>query len=196
MPLDRETVAREAGSCGVAAMLMDIRLVLPDGRDAAAGEIGEVWLKGPSVTPGYWNQPEATAKAFHGEWFRTGDAATCSADGFYRIVDRWKDMYISGGENVYPAEVESILAEHTAIAEAAVVGVADERWGESGCAFVVARPNASIAAVEIVNHCSARLARYKVPRHVRFVDMLPRTASGKVRKDELRRAFSKTESVT
>ncbi len=193
IPLDRETIAREAGSCGVAAMLMEIRLVGPDGGDVAEGEVGELWLKGPSVTPGYWNQPEATAKAFDGDWFKTGDAAVRNAQGFYRIVDRWKDMYITGGENVYPAEIESILAEHGGIAEAAVVGVADERWGESGCAFVVARPGSALAAAEIVAHCRDRLARYKVPSHVRLVDTLPRTASGKVRKDELRRAFSQTE---
>jgi fatty-acyl-CoA synthase len=195
LPLDREIIAREAGSCGVPVMLIEVRVVGPDGHDVAAGEVGELWLRGPSVTSGYWNQPEATAKAFQGEWFRTGDAAVCNAQGFYRIVDRWKDMYISGGENVYPAEVESVLAEHAAIAEAAVVGVADARWGESGCAFIVLRAERIAAPADILAHCRERLAGYKTPRHVRLVDQLPRTASGKVKKDELRRQFTQTENV-
>jgi fatty-acyl-CoA synthase len=195
LPIDRAAITREAGSCGVPAMLVEVRLVGPDGVDVAPGEVGELWLRGPSVTPGYWNQTEATTKAFAGDWFKTGDAAVCNAQGFYRIVDRWKDMYISGGENVYPAEIESVLAEHAAIAEAAVVGVVDERWGESGCAFVVLRSGCNVAPGEILAHCRERLAGYKTPKHIRLVDQLPRTASGKVRKDELRRAFSQTENV-
>lgn len=187
MPLDRATLARKAGSCGLAAKLMGVRLVDEKGNDVADGEVGEIWLKGPSVTPGYWNQPEATARSFHDGWFKTGDAARRDAEGFYQIVDRWKDMFITGGENVYPAEIESVLAEHAGVVEAAVVGVADAQWGESGCAYVVAR--APLTPVEIVQHCGARLARYKIPKHVRFTDVLPRTGSGKVKKDELRRAF-------
>jgi fatty-acyl-CoA synthase len=195
LPIDRETITREAGSCGVPTMLIDVCLVGQDGRDVATGEVGELWLRGPSVTPGYWNQPETTAKTFDGDWFKTGDAAVCNAQGFYRIVDRWKDMYISGGENVYPAEIESVLAEHAAIAEAAVVGVADARWGESGCAFVVLRPGHKAEPKEILIHCRGRLAGYKTPKHVRLVDALPRTASGKVKKDELRRLYTQTENV-
>lgn len=187
MPLDRKAIAARAGMCGVAAMLIDVRLVDADGRDVGAGEVGEIWLKGPSVTPGYWQQPDATARAFQDGWFKTGDAARRDADGFYQIVDRWKDMYISGGENVYPAEVESVLAEHPAVAEAAVVGVADAQWGESGCAYIVTR--AALTADDVTRHCRERLAHYKVPKHVHFVDLLPRTGSGKVKKDDLRRAF-------
>ena len=189
MPVDRAAIARKAGSSGVSAMLVDVRLVGPDGRDVADGEIGEIWLKGPSVTPGYWNQPEATAKAFCDGWFKTGDAARRDAEGFYQIVDRWKDMYISGGENVYPAEVESVLAEHAQIVEAAVVGVADDRWGEVGCAYVVLKGAGALTAEAVLEHCRAKLARYKIPRYVRFVEILPRTGSGKVRKDELRSAY-------
>jgi fatty-acyl-CoA synthase len=188
MPLDRATVAAKAGSCGVPAMMIAVRLVDTDGRDVAPGEVGEIWLKGPSVTPGYWKQPEITAKSFHDGWFKTGDAARRNEDGFYQIVDRWKDMFITGGENVYPAEIESVLAEHPVIVEVAVVGVADPQWGESGCAYVVAR--APLTAEDVIAHCRGRLARYKVPKHVRFADALPRTGSGKVKKDELRRAFS------
>jgi fatty-acyl-CoA synthase len=190
IPLDRETVARKAGTSGVAAMLIEARLTDSNGRDVPTGEVGEIWLKGPSVTPGYWNQPEVTAKCFQDGWFKTGDAARCDADGFYQIVDRWKDMFISGGENVYPAEIESVLVEHPEIAEAAVVGVADSRWGEAGCAYLVTRTE--IAADAVLEHCRGRLARYKLPKHVRFVAQLPRTGSGKVRKDELRRAFQES----
>jgi fatty-acyl-CoA synthase len=187
MPIDRKAIAERAGMCGVAAMLIDVRLVDPHGHDAKVGEVGEIWLKGPSVTPGYWQQPEATEKAFQDGWFKTGDAACRDADGFYQIVDRWKDMYISGGENVYPAEVESVLAEHPAISEAAVVGVADTQWGESGCAYIVTR--APLTADDVTRHCRERLAHYKVPKHVHFIDLLPRTGSGKVKKDDLRHAF-------
>lgn len=187
MPLDRDTVARKSGSCGVRAAMIDVRIVTEAGTDAAPGEVGEIWLRGPSVTPGYWGQAEITAKSFSDGWFKTGDAARCDADGFYQIVDRWKDMYITGGENVYPAEVESILAEHPAIAEAAVVGVPDAQWGETGCAYVVVRSH--LAAADIIAHVQDRLARYKVPRHVAFVEGLPRTGSGKVKKDDLRRLF-------
>jgi fatty-acyl-CoA synthase len=191
MPLDREVLHRKAGSCGLRAMLIDIRIVGPDGDDVADGEVGEMWLKGPSVTPGYWNQPEITAKSFHDGWFKTGDAARRDPNGYYQIVDRWKDMFITGGENVYPAEIEAALVEHASVAECAVIGVADARWGESGCAFVVLRNDTS--EQDLLAHCSARLARYKIPKHVRFVDTLPRTGSGKVKKDALRRAFAGIE---
>jgi len=190
IPIDAKTIKEQAGSCGVAAPMIDIRLVTGEGADAAPGEVGEIWLRGPSVTPGYWKQPEATAKAFQDGWFKTGDAATRDGEGFYRIVDRWKDMYISGGENVYPAEIEAALAEHPAVAESAIVGVADPRWGESGCAYVVLRGGANASGEAIVTHCRERLAGYKVPKHVRFVETLPRTASGKVKKQELRHAFA------
>ncbi|HEY0104986.1 MAG TPA: AMP-binding protein [Rhizomicrobium sp.] len=186
-PLDRDTVARKAGTSGVKAPMIEVRLVTSDGHEAAEGEVGEIWLKGPSMTPGYWNQKEATAKAFADGWFKTGDAARRDGDGFYQIVDRWKDMYITGGENVYPAEVESVLAEHPAIAEAAVIGVPDAKWGESGCAYVVLREH--LIAADVIAHVRGRLARYKVPKHVAFVDTLPRTGSGKVKKDDLRRIF-------
>ena len=196
MPLDDATLARKAGSSGVPALTIEARLVGADARDVGPGEVGEIWLRGPSVTPGYWNQPEATARAFHDGWYKTGDAARRDEDGFYYIVDRWKDMYISGGENVYPAEVENVLAGHPAVAEAAVVGVADAQWGESGCAYVVPRDGRALAAAEILEFCRPKLARYKVPKHVRFVEALPRTGSGKVRKDELRHAFASTNRET
>lgn len=187
VPLDREVARAKAGSAGVAAPAVEIRIVGADGADVAEGEVGEMWLRGPSITPGYWNQPEATAKAFVDGWFRTGDAARRDADGFYFIIDRYKDMYITGGENVYPAEVEGVIGAMDAVAEAAVVGVADARWGECGWAFVVRRPGGAVLAQDVLAACDARLARYKRPAQVRFVDALPRTASGKIQKDLLRR---------
>jgi fatty-acyl-CoA synthase len=191
VPLDPEVARRKIGSVGIPGPAMEVRLVSADGHDVAPGEAGELWLRGPSITPGYWNQPEITAKSFaEGRWFRTGDAARVDEDGFYFIVDRWKDMYITGGENVYPAEVEATLAEMPQIADSAVVGVPDARWGETGCAFVVLRPGAACDAKDIMAWCEERLARYKRPAHVRFVETLPRTASGKVQKDVLRKAFA------
>lgn len=190
VPLDPALARAKLGSAGLRAPACEIRLVGPDGRDAADGEIGEIWLRGPSLANGYWRNPAATAAAFHEGWFRSGDAARRDADGFYFIVDRWKDMYISGGENVYPAEVEAVLEALPAVSEAAVVGVPDERWGETGCAYLVLREGAVLETTAVLTACDAAIARYKRPAHVRFVDALPRTASGKVQKDALRRAFA------
>jgi fatty-acyl-CoA synthase len=122
-------------------------------------------------------------------WYRSGDAATVDSDGFYRIADRWKDMYISGGENVYPAEVEEVLYQHPAIAEVAIIGVPDETWGEVGRAIVVPKPDCSLTEADVMNHCQGRLARYKQPRSVVFLDALPRNATGKVHKPTLRDRF-------
>lgn len=188
MPVhDVERLKAKAGSCGLPLIAVQPRIVDEDGRDVAQGETGELWLKGPSITPGYWNQPELTAAAFHDGWFKTGDAALQDADGFYYLVDRKKDMYISGGENVYPAEVEAVLAELPEVAEAAVIGVADERWGEVGRAFIILKAGTTLTADAIAAHCAARLARFKVPASVVLTDTIPRTASGKVQKHLLPR---------
>ena len=194
VPLDPQIARAKVGSAGIASPAMEVRLVGRDGQDVQPGEAGEVWLRGPSVTPGYWNQPEATAKTFApGGWFRTADAARQDEDGYYFIVDRWKDMYITGGENVYPAEVEAALIEMPLVAEAAVVGVPDARWGEAGCAYVVLRPGNPCDIAAVMAWCDGRLARYKRPAHVRFIGELPRTASGKIQKDILRRAFADSQ---
>jgi fatty-acyl-CoA synthase len=190
LPIDRERVSEKRGSAGVCSILISARVVDAEGRDLPDGEVGEIWLKGPSVTPGYWNQPDTTARAFSADgWFKTGDAARRDKDGFFFIVDRWKDMYISGGENVYPAEVEAALRTHPAIGDAAVVGVPDKQWGEVGCAFVVLREGAALTEPEAVSYARERLARYKTPKHVRFVDSIARNASGKILKDVLRKQF-------
>ena len=187
MPVDdRDVLVAKAGSIGLPYLSVEARIVDAKGCDIADGETGELWLRGPSVTSGYWNQPDATANAFDGEWFRTGDAARRDADGYYFLVDRKKDMFISGGENVYPAEVEAALAAHDGIAESAVIGVVDAHWGEVGRAFVVPVAGTALDAAAIVAHCRARLAGFKVPKSVVLVEALPRTASGKVQKHLLR----------
>ena len=183
MPVDdRDVLVVKAGSIGLPYLSVEARIVDAAGRDIADGETGEMWLRGPSITSGYWNQPAATANAFDGDWFKTGDAARRDADGYYFLVDRKKDMFISGGENVYPAEVEAALAAHDGIAESAVIGVADAHWGEVGRAFVVPVAGIELDAAAIVAHCRARLAAFKVPKSVVLVETLPRTASGKVQK--------------
>ncbi|MFD0523092.1 AMP-binding enzyme [Paractinoplanes durhamensis] len=144
-------------------------------------------MRGPNVTPGYWENAAATSSSFAEDgWFRTGDIAVVSADGHYRIVDRLKDMFVSGGENVYPAEVEAAIFEHPAIAEAAVIGVPDEKWGEVGRAFVVLVPSHSLTADELRAFLAGRLGRYKIPKYLDIVADLPRTGSNKVRKAPLR----------
>jgi fatty-acyl-CoA synthase len=161
-------------------------------RDAETGELlegaaeGELVVKGPNVFAGYWRNEEATRAVLDGGWLRTGDVAERDMEGYYRIRGRLKEMFISGGENVYPAEVESALAEHPAVADVAVVGVADERWGEVGAAFVVLAADTTASADELREFCLRRLARYKVPKSFTFVAELPRSAMNKVLKDELR----------
>ena len=142
LALSKEDAARKIGSAGLPVMHTECRIVDEIGADVGPGAVGELWVRGPNVTPGYWNRPEASADAFTGEWLHTGDAARQDEDGYFYIVDRWKDMYISGGENVYPAEVENVLYDLAGVAEAAVIGVPDDRWVEVGKAFVVARPGA------------------------------------------------------
>ena len=143
-------------------------------------------LRGPKVFKGYWRDPEATKRAFEGGWFHTGDIGVRDEDGYLFIVDRLKDMIVSGGENIAGSEVERVLYEHDAVLEAAVVGRPDERWGEVPVAFVVLRPGTTATADELMAHCGEQLARFKVPKDVTFLDALPRNPSGKVLKRELR----------
>lgn len=186
MPLEPRLIDRKAGSVGLVPPGMRLRIVDADGSDAPSGEAGELWLKGDNVFSAYWRAPEETAKAFTDDgWFRTGDIVSQDEDGFLYVVDRKKDLFISGGENVYPAEVESVLMELPGVREAAVVGVPDARWGEVGnLAVGVASEGPDEAAIRAF--LETRLARYKVPKYVSFVDALPRTGSGKVVKARLR----------
>jgi fatty-acyl-CoA synthase len=184
---DIATIITKAGSCGLPFHAIQTRIVDDKGDDVTRGETGELWVKGPSVTPGYWNKPALTAAAFQDGWFKTGDAARQDDDGYFYLVDRKKDMFISGGENVYPAEVEAALAELPAIAMAAVIGVADAKWGEVGRAFIMLKPGAALSVDEIRAHCRARLAGYKVPATIIITASIPQTGSGKVQKHLLPR---------
>lgn len=187
--LDPDDALRKIGSTGKALLHTEFRIVDDSGADCGPDEVGELWLAGPHITPGYWNKPDATAGSFDGRWLKTGDAARQDAEGFVYIVDRWKDMYISGGENVYPAEVENVIYQLPEIAEAAVIGVPDERWGETGLAVIVLKDGHEIDRLAVVEHCLGRLAKFKVPNDIAIVDELPRNATGKVLKRELRARF-------
>ncbi|MBP7691911.1 MAG: long-chain fatty acid--CoA ligase [Anaerolineales bacterium] len=181
-----EHAEAKAGSIGQPNYFVDARVVDDDNRPLPAGGVGELVLKGPSMSSGYFNNPEASQEAVDAEgWFHTGDLARVDADGFYFIVDRKKDMFISGGENVYPVEIEKALYEHTAVGQCAVIGVPDEKWGEVGLACVVLKPGAGATAAELLQHLQSRLARYKVPKRVEFVDALPLSSMGKILKREL-----------
>jgi fatty-acyl-CoA synthase len=166
---------------------LDARIVDDDMAELPSGRVGELVIRGPNLMQGYWNRPEATDEAFTDGWFHTGDLARMDADGDMYIVERKKDMFISGGENVYPAEVENALYELPQIAENAVVGIKDERWGEVGKAFVVLKPGQALEAEEITAYLKGCLAKYKIPKQVAFLDQLPRNAAGKVLKTELRK---------
>ncbi|WP_295136730.1 long-chain fatty acid--CoA ligase [uncultured Reyranella sp.] len=187
--LDAADAIRKLGSAGKALLHTAIRVVDDQDNDVPAGGIGELLIKGPNITPGYWNNPEATKRSFTNGWLHTGDAARLDAEGFVYIVDRWKDMYISGGENVYPAEVENVLFQLPAVADAAIIGVPSERWGEVGMAIIVRKAEQELAEGDVIQHCLTRLAKFKVPQSVAFVDALPRNATGKVLKRELRVQF-------
>ena len=168
---------------------VELKLVDPaSGRSVATGEIGEILMRSPAITRGYWSKPKETAEAITVDgWLRSGDAATQDADGFIYLHDRYKNMIISGGENIYPAEIDNVLLHHPAIQEVAVVGVSHPRWGETPRAYVVLRPGMRAAEDEIIAFARDRLAHYKCPTSVVFVEDLPRNASGKILKRELRR---------
>jgi fatty-acyl-CoA synthase len=190
--LSTELALEKLGSCGVAGMLNEVRLIDFDGNPLdEVGVPGELCVRGDTVSPGYWNLPEATAQAIGADgWFRTGDVAYQDEDGYFFICDRLKDMIISGGENVYPAEVESVLYDHGAIAEVAVIGAPDERWGERVVAVVALKPDAGLELGELREFASTRLARYKLPLELRVVSALPRNTTGKVLKETLRAALT------
>ncbi len=181
---------RKAATAGKPAMHVELRVTADDGRACEPEEIGEVQFKGPNVFAGYWGRPDATAEAFTPDgWFRTGDLGRLDDEGFLTLVDRKKDMVITGGENVYSAEVENVLFAHPAVAEAAIIGVPDPKWGESVFAVVVLRPGANASADDLITHSRSQLAKYKAPKGVAFVEALPRNAAGKVLKRELRERF-------
>ncbi|MEV6738249.1 o-succinylbenzoate--CoA ligase [Streptomyces sp. NPDC051104] len=187
--LDAEHAVGKAGSAGVPHFFSDVRVVRPDLAPVDVGETGEVVVRGPHVMPGYWGLPEETAAVFADGWFRSGDAARVDEDGYVYIVDRIKDMIISGGENIYPAEIEDQLLAHPDIVECAVIGVPDEKWGEVPRAVVVPREGATLDPDQVITSLSGRLAKYKIPKSVVVADALPRTASGKLLKSRVRSRY-------
>ena len=187
--LRRDDSVRKSGSAGTAAFFTDVRLVDPAGMPVPAGQPGEILASGPNIMAGYWDRPHDTEAALAGGWLHTGDIGVADDEGYIEIRDRTKDMIISGGENIYPAEVEDALYQHPGVAECAVIGVPDQTWGEVGRAIVVLRDGTTAAPEELLEFLTGRIAKYKIPKSVVFTDTLPRTTSGKVVKRELRSQF-------
>lgn len=188
--LGNEDAVRKHGSVGKPLIHMQMRIVDENDQDVRPGETGELVVRGPNVFSEYWNKPEATAEAFRGGWFHTGDLARQDEEGFFYIVDRKKDMLISGGENVYPTEVEHVLYRYPGVQEVTVIGVPDETWGEVPMALVVPAGDAEITLEDIQEFCRDKLARFKTPKQLAVLDELPRTATGKVLKRELRKQYA------
>jgi len=185
-----EDAIERAGSTGKAFFHTDVKVVDEDGNECGANESGEVWIKGPHIMTGYWNRPEATAETITADgWLKTGDVAIMDPEGFVYIQDRVKDMIISGGENVYPAEIENVIMAMEGVTEAAVIGIPSEKWGESPLAIVV-KSEESITAKDVLEHCDGKLARFKMPKDVEFTDVIPRNPTGKVLKRVLRDEYA------
>ncbi|MCX7623041.1 MAG: AMP-binding protein, partial [Thermomicrobium sp.] len=187
-----EDALRKLGSAGKPLYPNRLRIVREDGSVAPPGEPGEIEVQGPVVTPGYWRQPERTARAFRDGWLRTGDLGYLDEEGFLYVLDRRDDLVVTGGENVYPAEVEAVLLAHPAVVDAAVIGVPDVEWGQRVAAAVVVRPGTAVTEQELVAWCRGQLAGYKIPREIRFVGELPRTASGKLQRWRVRERWGTT----
>jgi fatty-acyl-CoA synthase len=184
--LNEADAIRKIGSIGFPNFYVEARVVDDNDAEVTPETVGELVLRGPVCTPGYWNNQEATASAIRNGWFHTGDLVRKDAEGYYYVVDRKKDMYISGAENVYPAEIEHCLRSHPKVREVAVIGVPDEQWGEVGKAVIALNPGAIATADEVRAFCSGRIAKFKIPKYVEFVDALPKSESGKILKRALR----------
>jgi acyl-CoA synthetase (AMP-forming)/AMP-acid ligase II len=184
--LNKGEERRKLGSVGKPVFNAEIRIATANGGEASAGEAGEILLRGPKICAGYWRDPDATTQALCDGWFRTGDIGFIDEDGYLYIVDRLKDMILSGGENVASSEVERVLYEHPEVVEAAVIGRPDPKWGEVPIGYVVLRSDAEANATTLLGFCADRLARFKAPKAIKIVDALPRNPSGKVLKRELR----------
>ncbi|TYC52140.1 long-chain fatty acid--CoA ligase [Rhodobacterales bacterium] len=194
--MDKSHAAEKIGSIGKPQEMTEVRLVDGTGTVVEGAGEGEMHFRGENITPGYMDNEQATAGAFTPDgWLKSGDIARRDEDGYFYIVDRIKDMFISGGENVYPAEVEKVLVTHPGVLEAVVIGVPDERWGEAGAAYLIERPGGDLEVGAMSQWCRSQLASYKIPKKFIVVHDLPRTAAGKVRKNILKDTFSRTVAV-
>lgn len=191
--LTHDDALRKTTSVGRPIMGVEVRIVDDQMNDVPVGEVGEIVYRGPTIMQGYYNNPEATREATRGGWFHSGDLVKADEEGFIYVVDRKKDMIISGGENIYPAEIEEVLYSHPSILECAIVGIPDEKWGESVKAFIVVKPNYVLTEEEVIAHCGEYLASYKKPKFVEFIEQLPRNAGGKVLKTMLREKLKVNE---
>jgi malonyl-CoA/methylmalonyl-CoA synthetase len=181
---------RKPGSIGIPLPALEVRIVDPEtGIDVQSGQTGEIWLKGPAVSPGYWQKPEETAKTFEQGWFKTGDLGNIDEDGYYYLTDRIKHIIITGGENISPTEIECVINQVAGIAESSVVGIVDEKWGEKVVAAVVKEPDTVVSAEEIQTHCKKHLHDWKCPKEIAFVEKLPRNTMGKVLKEDIKKFF-------
>jgi fatty-acyl-CoA synthase len=180
--LPSKEAARKIGSVGLPVFHGDVRIVDKEGNEVKAGEVGEIVIKGPTLMSGYWNRPDLTAEAIRKGWLYTGDLARMDEEGYFYIVDREKDMYISGGENVYPAETEKLFFTHPKVSDVGIVGVPHEKWGEVGKAYIVLKPGETMTQEEALGFLRGKVGKYKIPNYVEFVKELPKTASGKIQK--------------
>jgi fatty-acyl-CoA synthase len=187
--LPSEFVQDKPGSVGVPLMHIEVDIVDPDGQSVPDEQIGELRIRGPHVFQGYWHHPSETVAALRDGWLYTGDLARRDHDGFFYIAGRRKDMFISGGENIYPAEIENVLHAHPSVGEAAVIAIPHDKWGEIGLAIVRLLPNHEPTEAQILEHCRSHLARYKIPRKVIFTELIPKTGAGKIDKQLLLKTY-------
>lgn len=187
--LNQDDAIRKIGSIGFPNFYVETRVVDDHGREVSAGEIGELLLKGPVCTPGYWKNEKATKDAIVDGWFHTGDLVRFDEEGYFYVAGRKKDMFISGGENVYPVEVERVISQHPAVREVAVIGLPDDKWGESGCAIISVNEGMTTSTSEILQFCADKLAKFKIPKRVEFMTNLPKGDSGKILKREIKTQF-------
>lgn len=188
--LDSEHAKSKMGSCGRPFIHTEVRIVDLLGKDVDAGETGEVLLRAPNVMKGYWNRPKDTAETLAGGWLHTGDIARMDEEGFLYIMDRKKDMIISGGENIYPAEIEDSLLRNPKVADVAVIGYADEKWGEAVKAVVIIKAGETLTEEDLIEWCRGKIGKFKIPKKVVFTDAIPRTPTGKILKRILREQFN------
>ncbi|MFO7558717.1 MAG: long-chain fatty acid--CoA ligase [Desulfobacterales bacterium] len=188
--LDSDNAIKKAGSCGRPFFHTDIRIVDDKKNDVGPDVMGEILMRGPVVMKGYWNRPEATAETIVDGWLHSGDIARKDKDGFYYIMDRKKDMIISGGENIYPAEIEDALLGNSKVADVAVIGYPHEKWGEAVKAIIVVKPGEELTEEELIEWCQGKIGRYKIPKKVVITDAIPRTPTGKILKKDLRKQFN------